>query len=298
MATQNTEVNESETEDLDGILTASDLEDPESQDIGDAIVEDPENAPVAEEKETPSESSTEDQPAEDEPGETDESESDKQDSEEITPKPVEGETARERALREEVTRVKRKLRTERGQKMFKDAQVSVNNDTLSDEDKAVLETFDPEQVANMEKLIAIQAKKMGFVKKEEFAKQTYHEQAQGVLDDFLEKHPEYDESNDPDGVLWGQFQKEYAQYKSPENPKELTRIFNKIHKEVFGISTDDSSLKRVEAQKEKIKVASHSASSGGSSKKSESKVDEDTKKLVDSGALQGFSEEELKELGL
>lgn len=296
MATQDIEVNESTNDDLDGILTLDDLENPESNDPGEAIVEDPENAPVVEEKETLSETSTDDKPTTDEPTKVDEVSGDVDDKL-ADVKPVEGETPRERALREEVTRLRRIRRVERGQKMFKDVSVSTNIEDLSEEDKEVLAAFDPEQVSNMEKLFAIQAKKLGFVKKDEFAKQTFHEQAQNVLDDFLEKHPEYDESNDPDGLLWGKFQKEYSQYKIPENPKDLGRIFNKIHKEVFGITTDTSTLKKVEAQQEKIKIASHSASSGASSTKSESRVDDDTKKLVNSGAMKGFSDEDLKELG-
>ncbi len=299
MTTQNQEVNQSsDAEDLDGVLTVADLDNPDSQDVGDAIVSDPENQPIDEEKETPSESSTELQPADESDDESDDEGDESDDSALPNPKPVAGETARERALREEITRVKRKLRAERGQKMFGGVSAPINEDVLTDEDREFLAEVDPEQAANVEKLIAISAKKMGFVKKDEFVKQNYQDTAQSVLDDFLEKHPEYDEKNDPDGVLWGQFQKEYSQYKTPENPKDLNRIFSKIHKEVFGVITDDSGLKQVEAKKEKLKVASHSASSGGSSSVTDSSLDEETKKLVDSGALKGFDDETLKELGL
>lgn len=300
MTTQNPEVNQSsDAEDLDGVLTAADLDNPDSQDVGDAIVSDPENEPLDEEKETPSETSTEEQPADESDDQSDDEDGDESDDSVIpTPKPVEGETARERALREEITRVKRKLRAERGQKMFGDIPISTNDDVLSDEDKEFLSEVDPEQASNVERLIAISAKKMGFVKKDEFVKQNYQDTAQSVLDDFLEKHPEYDEKNDSDGVLWGQFQKEYSQYKTPENPKDLNRIFSKIHREVFGINTDNSGLKQVEAKKEKLKVASHSASTGGSSKQSTSSIDDETKKLAESGALKGFSDEDLEELGL
>ncbi len=303
MTTQDiTEVNNASDSELDEILTADDLENPDSNDIGDAIVEDPENAPLEEEgTDTPSDSSAEDKPTDDDESDEDEDEDgdDSSSDDEPDPKPVPGETPREAALRQEVARVKAKLRSERGGKMFKDVPADAGTVELSEEDQQFLAEVDPEQAANVERLIAISAKKMGFVKKEEFAQQTYKEQAQSVLDDFLEKHPEYDESNDPDGMLWGQFQKEYQQYKAPGNPKDLNKLFSKIHKDIFGVSTDDKGLKQVAAKTEKVKVASHSASSSsGSAKQTESKIDDETKSLVGKGAMKGFSDEELAELGL
>jgi hypothetical protein len=299
MATQeNTEVKD----ELDGVLTADDLEDPTSNDVGDAIVEDPENAPLDEETETPTDSSTETKAAEgDEPeesGEADGDEGSATDPETKTPKDVPGETPREKALRLELERKRAQLRELRGQKMFGNVSVQTTAEELTEEDKKVLEQFDPEQVANMEKLLAVQAKKMGFVKKDEFSKNSFQEQAQSVLDDWLEAHPVYNEDNDPDGVLWKEFQREYSQYRTPQNPKELTKIFNRIHKDLYGIETDTKPLKQVEAKQEKIKVASHGGTTGASSTKQAPTIDAETQQMVKSGALKGFSDEDLAELGL
>ncbi len=310
MATQNdSEVKEpTEGDDLDEVLTLDDLEDPDSKDLGDAIVTDPENAPEEEEKETPEESSTEQKPADDEEPEPEKTGEGEEEGEEPAtagteddsdPKPVEGETPREKALRQETTRVKRLLRQERGKKMFKDTPVSEEPGELTDEEQAVIDSFDPEAVANMEKLISIQAKKMGFVKKDEFTKEQTVSQLQDSLDTWLDSHPELDEKNDPDGILWKQVQTEYSRYVPPKNAKDLVKILDRAHKEIFGVTTDQQPLKKVDAQKQKIKVASHGASSSsGSPKKSEVEVDEETKGLVASGALKGFSDEDLKEMGL
>lgn len=307
----NTEVNNNSSDDDEKeVYTLEDLENPEDDSVVDgAVEEDPQNRKdEEEEKETPSESSEDDKPAEDEE-ESDEDESETEgdeSSDEVTdekkePKEVPGETPKERALRMEVTRLKRLRREERGQKMFKEVPTSGSSEDLSEDEKVIYESFDPEQRENMEKLIAISAKKMGFVKKDEFSKETYQSKAQGLLDDFLENHPEYDETNDPDGVLWKRFGQEYSMYKLPTNPNDLNKIFKRIHKDIFGIETDSKDLKSIEAKQEKIKSVSHGATSKGGGKpniqKSSKKVDPELQELVNSGALKGYTKEELKELG-
>lgn len=304
-----TEVKDTDDAELDEVLTAADLEDPDSDDLGDAVVEDPNNAPKKTEKETPSDASTEEKPAEEEDpaeGEDDKSElpvgDDSQGGEPDPKKPKEvpGETPREKALRLEVTRIKQKLRTERGDKMFKGVDIPVaDNPALTEDDQKLLESYDQEQLNSLDKVIGVLAKKHGFVKKDEFSKQTYQGESQKTLDTWLETHPIYDEKNDPDGVLWKRFQEEFSQYKAPKNPRDFEKIFNRIHRDIVGIETDGKGLKQVEAQQEKIKVASHgAANAGGSKPKSKAAVGEDLKQLASSGALQGFSPEELKDMGL
>lgn len=296
----------SNSDDLDEVLTLDDLENPESNDLGDAIVSDPENALIDEEKETPAESSTENKPTvtEEKAEETqdvssDESEDgEENESEDSDLKVVPNESPRERALRLEVKRTKRLLRQERAKKILQDIPVEESKVDLSEEDQEVLSQFDPEQVENMQKLIAISAKKMGFVKKDEFTKEQVHQQLESGLDEWLESHPELDEKNDPDGTLWKQVQLEFSQYVPPKNKQDLQKILNRIHRDIFGITTDTKSLKKVEAKKEKIQVASHSASSGGSSRSNQVEVDHETKSLVDKGVMKGFSDEELAEMGL
>lgn len=216
-----------------------------------------------------------------------------------TPKAVEGETVRERALRQETARVKALLRQERGKKLISDVPVTAKQDELTADEKKVLETFDPEQVNNMDKLFDVLAKKKGFVRSDQLSKQQTVSQLTDTFDDWMESHPELDEKNDPDGLLWKQVQAEYGRYKQPGNAKDLKVILNRIHRDIFGIETDNKGLKKVEAKQEKLKVASHSASAGGSGpSKANTKADPELKQLVDSGALKGFTAEEIAAMGL
>ena len=163
----------------------------------------------------------------------------------------------------------------------------------------ILEAFDPEQVKNMDKLFDVLAKQKGFVRSGELSKQQTVSQLTDTFDTWMEDHPELDEKNDPDGLLWKQVQTEYGRYKQPANPKELKLILNRIHRDVFGIETDNKGLKKVEAKQEKLKVASHSASGGNSgSGKAKSDSDPELKGLVSSGALKGFTAEEIADMGL
>ena len=284
-----------ETEEDEEVLTADDLSEEEQQEA---------------QKETESQSSGEEEPAE----ETEEAEPEKVSvtpvvegdkpvvtpvAEDKTPIAVEGETPRERALRMEVERVKKVNRVLKGQKLISDIQPQVKQPVLADEDKKILEAFDPEQVKNMDKLFDVLAKQKGFVRSGELSKQQTVSQLTDTFDTWMESHPELDEKNDPDGLLWKQVQTEYGRYKQPANPKELKLILNRIHRDVFGIETDDKGLKKVEAKQEKLKVASHSASGGSSgSGKVTSKPEPELKALVDSGAMKGFTAEEIAEMGL
>lgn len=220
-------------------------------------------------------------------------------TEDKTPKAVPGETPRERALRMEATRLRAANRALKGSKLIGEIPTTAKQTVLADEDKKVLESFDPEQVKNMDKLFDVLAKQKGFVKNDDISKQQTASQLTDTFDEWMESHPELDEKNDPDGLLWKQVQAEYARYKQPANSKDLKVVLNRIHKDIFGIETDDKGLKKVEAKQEKIKVASHSASGGSSgSSKAESKADPELKKLADSGALKGFTAEEIAEMGL
>jgi X-linked retinitis pigmentosa GTPase regulator len=235
-----------------------------------------------EETETPAESSseekTDDTKEEDEPEEVSETEEDKsiveQSEEEI--KKLPDETPREYALRQEVTRLKRKNREQRKSELLGEIKPvkTSQSDELTEEDKELLSQYDQSELTTFEKVLSAMAKKQGWVKKDEFQATTFKERAEDVLDSFLQEHPEYAPENDKDNVLWGRFREEFSLYKEPSSPKDLKRILNKIHKEIYGIQSEDE-LKKVNAQKEKIKVASHSGDSSkrGQSSSKESKID-------------------------
>lgn len=240
-----------------------------------------------EENETPSSSSDEEKESEDE------EESDTEEVEETNepqeaeipktePKPVEGETPRERALRLEATRLKGLLREQRKEELF------VHNPNLNkqniDEDLA---EYDPEELKRFETL----ATKMGFAKKSEIQNQTIQDRNNNEFETFMEAHPEYAPENDTDGLLWNQFKTEFALYNPPTDPKTLKKVLNKVHNEIYGVQPAKN-LNKINASQEKIKVASHTGSSAG--KETKSKPQSPSGLRLD--AMKGFSEEEIAEL--
>lgn len=272
------------------------------------LPEDPEEyiIPPQDETETPAPSSEAEKPAEEfieevpeGDGQEETESTEETENSESVPEPVEGESPRERALRLEVERVKRKLRVERGQKLLGDVQPQVTKSELSDEDKKLLEAYNPEEVENLEKVFTVLAKKQGYVKKDEFTKESYAKASQDVFDNFMESHPEYSEENDPDGILWNRFKDEFNLYQKPANPKDFTRIFNKVHNEIFGItSTPKTAPTQMKAKQEKLRVASHGPSSASPKQRTAENPNAELSRLARSGAMKGFSEEELKEMGL
>lgn len=210
------------------------------------------------------------------------------DDSDVEPSIPPGETPKEWALRKEVERLKGQLRKERTDELFVPSDIPKIK-TLSPERQKLLEKYDSEQLSELSELIKAQAEEMGFVKKDELNAQTYKETADTFLNEFLENHPEYLPENDKDNLLWNRFREEFSIYKQPQNPKDFKRLFNKVHDSIFGIKTGN--LNKINAQQEKLKVASHSGKTVGNvSKKSNSipglRLD----------ALKGFDEDELNDL--
>lgn len=218
------------------------------------------------------------------------------------PKPVDGETPREKALRLETARVKALLRRERGEKLLGHAvskTTGKQEEDLSEDEKRALENYDPEAVKNLENVFQILAKKHGYVKKDEWTQVEYKKERDSLFEGWLESHPEYSEEKDPDGVLWKRFGEEYKLYAVPQNPKDYVKIFNKIHNEIFGITQGSSeSIQKARAAQEKIKVASHGSVyvSGNKPQISpQSNYDQELKNLAQT-KLQGFSDQEIDEM--
>jgi len=252
------------------------------------------------EKETQSETSTEEQPKEsEETGEetpVEEGEPERlldQPKENNQPKRLSTETPREYALRLEVTRLRAANRKDKSAEIFKNTDnVAENIDTLTEEDNKFLATYNKEELDNFEKVLSVMAKKNGWVKKGELTATTYQDRGQEILDTFLEEHPEYSADNDPNGVLWTQFKEEYALYKHPNNPKDLKKIFNKIHRDIFEVLPEEG-LNKINAQKEKLKVASHSGATSNRNAPSprQSTLDPSLKQH-----FKGFGDDELEDM--
>ena len=178
------------------------------------------------------------------------------------PKPVEGETPRERALRREVEKLKKQRRDDRSKELFTGPEPikSVQPEPASDDE--LLSRYDQTELKNLEEVIDVIAKKKGWVRNEELQATSYKQTATDVLDEFLASHPMYLPEQDSDNILWNQFQSEFSLYKTPENPKEYKRIFQKIHNEILGVRQLDEDPK-LKAQDEKIKAASHAGGKQG-----------------------------------
>src|SRR5205085_1980645 len=121
---------------------------------------------------------------------------------------------------------------------------------------------------------------------------TYVDRANDELNSFLDKHKEYLPENDKDGILWTAFKTEYGLYKQPSNPKDFQKIFERIHRDVFGIKPAGA-LTTVNAQREKVKVASHAGASPTLPATREKKATPGGLRL---DMLKGFTDEEKAEL--
>lgn len=206
---------------------------------------------------------------------------------------VEGETPRERALRLQVTLLRKKVRAERvgDLNVKQNATQGTAKPEMSPEKKKVLERYKPEEIQSLKEVFDVMADDMGFVRKDQLGATTYTEKAGEELDKFIEAHPEYLPENDTDNVLWDAFKAEYALYKQPENPKDFKKIFEKVHRDVFGIKPAGEN-KTINAAKEKIKVASHSGSSKPATPTTRAKAPSGLRLDM----LKGFTDEERAEL--
>ena len=177
-------------------------------------------------------------------------------------------------------------RQEKSSELFSDEKPPSVPKVEIDDD--VLSQYDPQELANFEKVVDALAQKKGWVRSEDLQAKTFQERSSDVLDEFLEAHPEYTPEKDKDNVLWDRFKGEFSLYKTPQDPREYRKIFNKVHREIFGIQTSDDS--KIKAQEQKVRSASHSGASKTEPSKS-SKLDPRLKT-----GLKGFSEEEIDEL--
>lgn len=263
-----------------------------------------------EEKETPAESSQQEQQEEETGDETESEEEESKKPDQLVKRPqtgtkseppkedeiadVENETPRERALRLELTRMRRAATKERAGELIKTQDAPKANIDIAPEKKALLDKYKPEEIAALRETVDILAEEMGFVRKEQLAASTYVETANEALNTFTDKHPEYLPENDKDGTLWGAFKAEYALYKQPDNPKDFAKIFERVHRDVFGIKPA-SGLSKINAQREKKSVASHTGASSAPTtpQRQSSKAPQGLR----TDMLKGFSDEELAELG-
>ena len=211
------------------------------------------------------------------------------------PAPVEDETPRERGLRKQLEDLRGERRKERTDEIKPtDPAPVARRGELSEEDKKVLGKYKPGEINALKEVLPVLAKEMGYVRGDELAGATYAEKSQEVLDSFLDKHPEYLPENDKSGTLWKIFKAEYGLYKQPTNPKDFSKIFDRIHRDVFGVKPVGA-LAKVTAQQEKARVASHSGASSQSrsAAKPAAKASASQYRL---DGLKGFTDDEKAEM--
>lgn len=204
-------------------------------------------------------------------------------------KEVAGETPREKALRLEVTRLRRERRANSQQGLFQGDKS--NND---DSEKALKELgYDDEQIKTLDKAFDIIGERKGFVRKD----QSYQAMANETLASFIEEHPEYAPENDKDDLYWNRFDSILkSDYKlAGKTQKQLKTIFEKVDRDVKEELGDKSISKgKIEAQQQKIK----SVSTGASTSKGKTEATPE-KKTVSSGhpglRFSGFDDDEIEE---
>jgi len=211
-------------------------------------------------------------------------------------KDVPGETPKERAMRAEITRLRRANREKDQNNLIKLEPIIEDNDT-DDELKNL--GYDDEQIVGLKKVVDIIASKQGFVKKSANIK----EQADATLNSFIAEHPEYLPENDKDDVYWGRFKELSSDYNlNGKTPAQLKSIFNKIDRDVKEeLGEKGLPKEKIEAQKRKVDDISHGTSAPA-------KAITETKKAVLAGnktfvssahpglVFKGFDEEEMEDI--
>jgi hypothetical protein len=207
--------------------------------------------------------------------------------ERLEPKPVEGESPREYALRKEVEHLRKKNRD-----ILRDGVTSKTRAPQSQLDVSDLlaEGYSEADIESSKKLIAKLAPALGFVNKA----QTYQETANQALDEFVEEHPEYLPKNDKDDIRWGKFIEIIGtDYNlSNKTPKQLKAIYEKVDRDVkgeFGEAQVINQDNKIKAQVQKISSVSHT---GGNKSITQSKKSSPVRE-ADGVKFIGFDDDDL-----
>lgn len=206
------------------------------------------------------------------------------------------ETPREKARRHEIERLKGLIRKDRTSEIMGGMTApGVPKKELPADKAAVLQKYKPDELNHLREVLPILAEEAGYVRSDQLAGQSYNERASAELDSFLEKHPEYLPENDKDNMLWGQFQNEFAMYRQPPDPKTFKRIFERVHRDVFGIKVAGEGKGATVAAQRKVASASHAGASAPARAVTSTRPKTNTSGLrLD--MLKGFSEDEIADL--
>lgn len=232
-----------------------------------------EDETTEEETETPAESSSENQPV---------GEINPIISVEQTKEPGDEVVVQLNALQLERHRLLREISELKGQKRdIKQQELFKVQDTIDE-----IEGVDPEDVKRMEAVL----KKRGYVTQEEAHKMFYDSTKDTVLNQFLDKHPEYKPENDPGDLNWQTLNRELALYKMPTDPHRIAEILDRAHKSVRPLQS--APKQNIPAVKRQLEVAS--VGSGGAQQSSSSKTL--NARYKDELIRGGWTEEDIKNI--
>lgn len=223
-----------------------------------------EETPADEEKETLAEL-----PAAEKPAETSSPEEEVGDD---TEKQVQGILReREKLLKEvqELRKQRRELRKEETQEVIT---------TVADN----LEDLNTDDIKNIERVL----KARGYVTKEESQKLHYESVKKDELNKFLDKYPEYKPENDPHDANWNAFQRELTFYKMPSNPRLISEVLERAHRNIASTSVVPATTAK--------RIATARKGAGGMQRTPSGKsLPSNLRRAYEDG---GWSEEEIKEL--
>lgn len=217
--------------------------------------------------------------------------------EERDPRQLPGETAREFGMRLQIESLRKRVGDDLHKEILPNQAPPTEKQSLSAEKQEILKKYKPEEISALKEVVDVLAEDMGFVRKDQLGASNYAERANDEFNSFISAHKEYAPENDKDGLLWEAFKREYNSglyNKVPTNPKDFRKIFEKVHKEVFKVEPrGNAPLNEINANKEKVKVASHIGASTPQSPRTEKQ--NTTGVRLD--MLKGFSPEEIEAMG-
>ena len=152
-------------------------------------------------------------------------------------------------LENEREKLLEEIKTLRGtRRELKQEQINVVENKITE-----LTDVNPEDVAVIDKVLRAK----GYITKDEAKGMTYEATKQDELNKFLEKYPEYKPENDANDINWSALNRELGYYRMPDDPRKITEVLERAHRNVSKGSTQPS----VQVRKQQVAVASHG--SGG-----------------------------------
>lgn len=151
-------------------------------------------------------------------------------------------------LDEKIAAARTRIAQKRGDRRVKRDLVETIETTIPPEEETDdLSDVDPDTLKLLERF----TKAKGLVPASELKNMTYAEAHKASEGAFFEAHPEYKPENDADDTLYLALKEELKNYSKPADPKKISELFEKAHREVARLypdkfKTQSSTEKKVE----------------------------------------------------